>query len=173
MNAKLLDRKLSPLLRNGRCHSRFGSSSIFWCVVWFSLPAVGEREQSPSCARKPVDNGPPFLRLYGRVGLGCIRFFDWRAAFDDICFVHVSMSHFYLARLVCGVSLLYHFTTLMRLLDISDLRVVGCLLRSGCRVALEVSQNMDFSMSGICQQGSLLLGLARSCWSLRSCVVSG
>ena len=46
-----------------------------------------------------VNNVHPVLRHYDRFGLGCVRFFDWRAALEESCFVHVCVRLFYFVEL--------------------------------------------------------------------------
>ena len=50
-----------------------------------------------------VDNVHPVLGLHDRCGLGSVRFFDWRAALEELRFLHVCVSHLYLVELFCGV----------------------------------------------------------------------
>ena len=107
VSAELLEVNPLRLSWKGRRHSRFGSPSCFWCVVWFSFPAEKDKFHHHRQISTTVNNVQPLLRLHHRFSLGCVRFFDRRVAFEEVCFVHV-------CKILVSGSLIYDDGVLVR-----------------------------------------------------------
>ena len=88
VGAELLDVKSSPLKWKRQYHPRFGFLGCFFVSL------SEERELCPDTCRRntSVDSVHLVRRLYHRFGLGCFRFFGWRVAFKELCFVYVFVS---------------------------------------------------------------------------------